>query len=379
MNPNYDVIIIGLGAMGSATAYHLARRGIKVLGIDRYSVPNNMGSSSGDIRAIRKSYYEHPDYVPLLERAYHNWRELESETGTEILQLTGGLYIGPLNSELVSGSLKSAIEHNLRYELLTNRDLSGRYPQFKLPADYVALYEEEAGIVRPQRAISAFAELAKRRGANLSQNETVLEWKSEPSGIIVKTDKHEYSSDRIIFCGGPWTTHLVQDLGVPLVVSRQVTGWVQPSQPELFSSDIFPTWAMDHPEGEIYYGFPILSDCAGMKVANHTRGAIIDADRVDRNVYASDEETFLPVLRDSLPGGLGSVIEINVCMYTNSPDSHFIFDDYPGFDNVTLACGFSGHGFKFASAIGEALADFSTSGCTPLPMEFLQLSRFHLN
>ena len=376
MNPNYDVIIVGLGAMGSATAYHLARRGVKVLGIDRFGVPNNMGSSSGDFRAIRSSYYEHPDYVPLLETAYQNWRDIESESGLSIIQLTGGLYIGSSESELVAGSLRAACEHKLPHELLSHRDLSLRYPQFTLPDNYIALYEEGAGIIRPQIAISAFAESARNHGAVLHTNEKILEWASSDSGMRLITDQHEYFADRIVFCAGPWTDSLLADLGVPLIVTRQVTGWVQPARPELFGKEMFPTWALDHREGEIYYGFPILSNMQAMKVANHTRGAITDADQVNRHTSSADEESYLPMLRTVLPDAMGSVVETNVCMYTNSTDSHFIIDSHPLFENVFLACGFSGHGFKFASVVGEVLADLATDGRTNLPIEFLRLSRF---
>jgi sarcosine oxidase len=373
----YDVIVIGVGAMGSSACYHLARRGARVLGLEQFDIPHALGSSHGQSRMIRLAYYEHPDYVPLLKRAYELWHELEAISGQKLLYLTGGLYIGPQSGELVAGSLECARRHALAHELLDRQELARRFPQFQVPGDYVALYEAQAGFLLPERVISAYAEAALRAGAQLHGREPVLDWSASARGATVRTTRGEYRADKLVFCGGAWSGRLLKDLGANLTVTRQVLGWVWPTQPDLFTLGRLPVWAIDRLDGTIYYGFPMMNDVPGFKLAHHGPLAATDPDRVARDPLPGDEETFRPVLRSMIPAADGPLLSMKVCLYTNSPDQHFIIDRHPLHDRVTIACGFSGHGFKFASVVGEILADYATSGKIALPAQFLRIDRFH--
>jgi sarcosine oxidase len=373
---NFDVIVVGLGAMGSSACYHLARRGARVLGLEQFDIPHALGSSHGQSRMIRLAYYEHPDYVPLLKRAYELWHELEATSGQKLLYLSGGLYIGPPDAELVAGSFASARKHGLTHQLLSRDELARQFPQFHVPDDYVALHEPQAGFVLPERVVSAHAEGALRAGAELHGREPVMEWREEPGCIHVRTIRGDYRADRLVVCGGPWSGRLLADLGVPLTVTRQVLAWVWPRQPDLFALGRLPVWAIDRLDDTIYYGFPMMSDVPGFKLAHHGPGPTTDPDCVAREVLAGDEETFRPVLRTMIPAADGPLLSMKVCLYTNSPDHHFILDQHPRHDRVTIACGFSGHGFKFASVIGEILADYATTGTTRHPAAFLRLNRF---
>ena len=371
---DYDVIVVGVGAMGSSTCYHLAKRGVKVLGLEQFDIPHARGSSHGQSRMIRMAYYEHPDYVPLLRRAYELWDHIEHETGQKLLYVTGGVYMSPPGGEIVGGSLESARRHNLPHELLDRSALAERYPQFHVPDDWQALYEPRAGFLPPERTVAAYAEAALRRGAELHGHEPVTEWRATATGVAVRTPRGEYEADRLIFCGGPWSSKLMTDLGVPLVVTRQVLGWVWPRRPELFEMGRLPVWAIEKPGG-IYYGFPMMPDCPGFKLADHSFGTPTDPDRVAREVTADDERTFRPAIEQYLPDAAGPTLAMRTCLYTHSPDHHFILDRHPGHERVTLACGFSGHGFKFASVIGEVMADLALQGWSDLPVGFLGLSR----
>jgi sarcosine oxidase len=371
----FDVIVIGLGAMGSSACYHLARRGVRVLGLEQFDIPHALGSSHGSSRMIRLAYYEHPDYVPLLRRAYALWDELEAVSGQKLLYRTGGLYMGPREGEIVGGSLRSAREHGLPHELLDREAIRRRFPQFQIPEEWVGLLEPEAGFLVPERVIAAQAQAALRASAELHGRETVLEWDADANGARVRTNKGEYHAGHLIFCGGPWSGKLVRDLGVELKVTRQVLGWVWPRQPDAFALGRLPVWAIDRLDGTIHYGFPMLDDVPGFKLAQHGPGAATDPDRVARDPQPGDEETFRPVLRQMIPAADGPLLSMKVCLYTHSPDGHFILDRHPTHDRVTLACGFSGHGFKFASVMGEILADLAMTGRTALPADFLRLKR----
>jgi sarcosine oxidase len=375
MAGGYDVIVVGVGAMGSSACYHLANRGARVLGLEQFDIPHARGSSHGQSRMIRMAYYEHPDYVPLLRRAYELWDELERVSGQKLLHVTGGLYMGPPAGEIVGGSLQSARRHGLAHELLDRAQVERRYPQFRIPDDWAALYEPRAGFLPPERTVAAYAEAALRRGAELHGHEPLLAWRATGSAVDVRTTRGEYHADRLVFCGGPWSAKLLAELAVPLVVTRQVLGWVWPRRPELFALGRLPVWAIEK-EGGIYYGFPMMGDGPGLKLADHSRGTVTDPDRVAREVTAEDEQTFRPAIDRYIPDARGPTLAMRVCLYTHSPDSHFIIDRHPGYERVTVACGFSGHGFKFASVVGEVLADLALVGRTSLPISFLGLSRF---
>jgi len=375
-----DVIVIGVGAMGSAACFHLAQRGVHVLGLDQFSIPHSLGSSHGDSRMIRLCYYEHPDYVPLLLRAYQLWDDLEKRTQQKLLYKTGGIYMGPPECEFIAGTVRAAHEHRLPHERLDRARLRHRFPQFHVPDDYIGLYEPEAGFLTPERVVAAYAGLALQDGALLRANEPVVAWSANERGVIVRTTNQTYSADRVIFCGGAWSAPLLGDLNVPLTVTRQVLGWVWPKKPEAFALGALPVWAISNSDGTIHYGFPMLPAAShgrpGFKIAHHFHGTPTTPDSINRIPQPSDEDDFRPVLERFIPDADGPLLSMAVCMYTNSPDSHFIIDAHPKYERAIIACGFSGHGFKFASVVGEILADLALNGRTDLPIEFLGLKRF---
>ena len=238
------------------------------------------------------------------------------------------------------------------------------------------MLEPRAGFLVPELAIASFVDQALRNGAEIHGQETVLNWRADSEGVIVLSNRNEYHAKHIIFCGGAWSGKLLGDLGVKLIVTRQVLGWVWPKKPEMFALGTLPVWAIDRPAGSIWYGFPMMADSPGFKLALHAKGDACDPDDVNRAVSFSDEETFRPCLREHIPQADGPVLSMRTCLYTNSPDSHFIIDRLPRQSRVTIACGFSGHGFKFASVVGEILADVAIQGKTDLPAQFLSLGRF---
>lgn len=372
----FDVIVVGVGSMGAAACFQLAKRGVRVLGLDRFDIPNNLGSAGGFSRMIRLAYFEHPDYVPLLRRSYVLWEELAGELGREVILITGGLMLGPPGAAVLEGSLRSVRQHDLPHELMDAAEAMKRFPQFNLPEDYRVLHDHMAGLVLPERAVAGYAELAMRRGAELHGQEGVVSWESSGRGVVVNTTKATYSAAKVIFCGGAWTDKLVHDLGVPLTVTRQPLVWVWPKSPDFFALGKFPVWILEHRDGSNHYGFPMLPDNPGLKLASHKRAAPTDAEMLDRNVHDSDEQAVRGVLRDFLPAANGPLLSVRVCMYTNSPDHQFIIDRHPAHENVFIACGFSGHGFKCASGIGQVLAELALDAKSSLPIEFLGLQRF---
>jgi sarcosine oxidase len=372
----FDVIVIGVGAMGAAACWELARRGARVLGLEQFDLPHARGSSHGYSRVTRTAYFEHPDYVPLLRRAHERWADLEQESGEAILHLVGGLYLGPRDGPLVSGSLRSAREHGLVYEILERAALARRYPQFTVPDDWIGMLEPDAGFLRPELAISAFAHCAMQRGAEIHGHEEVRSWVAHNSHVSVTTTRGTYEAEQLIFSGGAWSGQLVRDLGVELTVTRQVLGWVWPRSSKLFQSGTLPVWMIDRLDGTVYYGFPMITHSPGLKLALHAPLRTTDPNRVAREISAEDEETFRECLRRFIPEGNGPTLAIRTCLYTNSPDGHFIVDRHPQHARVLIAAGFSGHGFKFASVIGEVLAELAHTGKTNLPIGFLRLERF---
>lgn len=376
MPDHFDVIVVGVGSMGSSTVYHLARRGLRVLGLEQFDVPHTRGAGHGFSRVIRMAYFEHPDYVPLLRKAYENWRAIETEAGTGILHVTGGVYMGTPTSELIEGSLRAQRAYQIDHQELTHTELSKLYPMFRLPEHYVGMYENAVGYVVPEQAISSYCIEAMNRGAVIHGHEPVLSWSAKPSSVTVTTPRATYHASRLVFTGGAWSDRLIQSLGVPLKVTRQVLGWVWPKRPETFAYGRFPVWMIDHGTGGQHYGFPMVKEVPGFKLAYHSVASVTDPDKVIRDPLPGDEETFRPLLRDMIPDADGPTLAIRTCLYTNSPDGHFIIDRHPEHDNVAIGCGFSGHGFKFVSVIGEVLADLAMNGRTKLPAGFLGLSRF---
>lgn len=377
MTQRYDVIVVGLGAMGSAACYHLAGQGARVLGLEKFDIPHANGSSHGFSRMIRMAYREHPDYVPLVKSAFDLWKELEAEGGQKLMHVTGGLYMGPIDGVYVGGALNSARRHALPFELLDRADLGRRYPQFHVPENFVGMLERNAGFILPEKAIATHAILALRRGAQLRGREPVTRWSADDRGVEIVTERGTYRAGQALFCGGAWTDQLVRDLGVPLRVTRQVLGWVWPKTPDAFEFGRIPAWAIDNLDGSSHYGFPMTVDSPGFKVAHNGTGAAADPDRVVRTAMPEDEHTFRGMLRSRIPDADGPVLSLRICLYTNSPDRYFIIDRHPTHSRVVLACGFSGHGFKFATVVGQILSDLITRGKTEHSIGFLGLSRFN--
>ena len=360
MPQTFDAIVIGLGAHGSAAAYHLARRGLRVLGIARFARGHTLGSSGGLSRIIRLSYYEHPDYVPLLRRAWDLWRELERDTGEAVLTQTGGVYMGPPEGHLVAGSLLSARTHGLAHEELDARDLRRRYPAFHVDDAWIAIHDEQAGWLAPERCIESHLTLAERAGATLRFNEPAR-WEPVASGVRVMTAAGAWSAEQLVIAGGAWMRELLPGLAPHLWIERNVLFWFEPTE-GIEDLARLPVWIMEDvqrgdgaPAYRMYYGFP-YDRANGLKLAGLHFGDRVDPNTVEREPRAIDEERIRVFVRRRMPAADGQRRLAKVCMYTNTPDGHFIIDrDGP----VTYASACSGHGFKFASAIGELLANIS--------------------
>lgn len=370
----FDVIVIGLGAMGSATAYHAARRGERVLGLDAYPRGHKHGSSHGTTRIIREAYFEAPEYVPLVQRAYTLWRELEVESGRNLLTITGGLTIGTSDSEFVNGARMSALLHHLPYEELSSTAVAARFPGFRLPEEMVAIYEPNAGMLDPEACVFAHLDLAARHGAEIRHSESARHWSVDGDGVRVETEHGVYTAARLVITAGPWTSDVLSDINLLLRVQRIVNVHFAPTAPDIFAPERCPVYLMQVPEGD-YYGFPTLPG-EGVKIGRHEIGEVCTPETIRRDVDPEEIAMLRAVLDRYMPGAAGEVLWTLTCMYTNTPDRHFILDRHPAHDNVVYGCGFSGHGFKFASVIGEVLADLATGGTTRHDIGFLSAARF---
>ena len=373
-DPTYDVIVLGVGGMGSAAAFELARRGRRVLGLEQFALGHDRGSSHGHTRIIRKAYYEHPDYVPLVLRAYDRWRDLEERCGKTLLTECGCLSVGPPAGELIAGVRQSAARHGLPVEALDAAGLRRRFPAFQFDEKYVALLERSAGFLYIDDCVRAYADQARHLGATLHDNEPVLSWKAEGAGVVVETMTRRYRAGRLVVTAGPWAGRMLADVGAPLTVMRQVVFWFD-APDAVFRRDVFPAFIAETPEGA-YYGLPALN-ADGLKAARHYGAPEVrDPSEVARAVAPEDEAPVRQFLRAHLPAAAGPRRRASVCIYTLTPDRHFLIDVHPIHPQVVFAAGFSGHGFKFASAVGEVLADLADAGRTPLPIGRFGLARF---
>jgi sarcosine oxidase len=373
----YDAIVAGLGGMGSATAYQLARRGKRVLGLEKFSPGHDRGSSHGRSRIIRQAYFEHPAYVPLLLRAYELWKQLERETGRELMTLTGGLMIGRREGELVAGSVRSAEEHGLPYELLDAEALEQRFPPLSPDPDTVALYEKKAGFVRPEESVMAHLDRAGASGADLRFEEPVLSWEPSGKGVRVETPEGSYEAERLVVTPGAWATQLLADLDLPLEVERQVMYWFEPEGGiEPFLPDRFPIFIWEPDDGNMFYGFPAQDEDRGVKAAFFRLGGIpATPETIDREIHEEEIDLIRSYLAEYVPDLAGRCLGARACMYTNTPDQHFVISSHPEHPQVVVACGFSGHGYKFCSVVGEILADLATEGSTRHPINLFSPTR----
>ena len=383
MNTSFDIIVIGVGSMGSPACYYLAKRGYHVLGLEQFDISHEFGSHAGQSRIIRKAYFEHPDYVPLLERAYKNWRALERETSKQVYFKTGLLYAGKPENVIIKGVEESAALYNIDLDQLNSVAAKDHYPPFRFPDDFEILFEPEAGFITPEKAIRLYAFEAKNYGAIIHSNEKVIDWKKDGSNIIVRTNKDSYQCEKLIITAGAWTGKMIPGFGDKIKVTRQFVAWIQTKNDALFELNKFPCWMIgDDQKHGCYYGFPLLDtrkfgEPGGLKLAHHFPFQTTDPDNVNRQATEEDLSNIKYCLDKYLPGVFDSFLSTKICLYENSPDENFIIDKLPGFeDNVSIACGFSGHGFKFASVVGEILADLAIEGETDLPINFLSANRF---
>jgi sarcosine oxidase len=361
MTSNYEAIIVGLGAMGSAAAYHLARRGCKVLAFDRFRPPHTQGSSHGDSRIIREAYFEHPVYVPMVQRAFELWAELEQRSRAELYLQTGGLMIGAAESELVTGALRSAREHGLAHELIDADAIRERFPALQPADDMVGVLEARAGILFPERCVAMHLELAREAGADLYFDEPVLSWAARGSGVRVVTRRGEYDARHLIATAGSWVSALFPDLALPFTIERQTLYWFEAQgAADLFDAKRCPIHLWQFDGRHFFYGFPDLGQ--GVKVARHHDGQATTADLVDCDVSANEVDDIRDLVRRFVPRADGRLRKSAVCLYTNTPDEHFWIDRHPAHPQVLIVSPCSGHGFKFASVIGEIVADSLIEG-----------------
>lgn len=361
--------------MGSAAVYHLAKAGCRVLGLDRYRPPHTLGSSHGLSRIIREAYFEDPSYVPLVQRAYQLWAELEQRAGRRLLLPTGGLMIGPPDGALVSGAKRSAQQHRLAYELLSAPQLPTRFPAFRPPEPLVAVAEPRAGVLFPELAVETHLELAVQAKASLHFEEPIISWRTDGAGVEVSTSRAKYRADRLVLSAGPWLASLLRDLDLPLTVERQVLLWFEPaSQPELFEPARFPIFIWQYSERGFFYGFPNLGD--GVKVALHHEGRPADAEAAREEVTAADITPVRDLLRRFIPDANGPLKSSAACLYTNAPDEHFIFGLHPDHPGVLIVSPCSGHGFKFSPVIGELTAAMVCGKEIPFDLSLFAPTRF---
>lgn len=358
----FDVAVIGLGAMGSAALFHLARRGLKAIGLERFQPGHDKGSSHGESRAIRLGYFEHPSYVPLARRAYENWAELERLTGETVLTKTGVLEIGKPGSVIFNGSLAASRQHGLEHEVLDATEMRRRFPQFALPDDYMTVWQPDGGFVRPELSNRLHLELARELGAEMRFGTQVLGLEPSGDGLRVQTDKGEILAGRVVVSAGGWIGDLVPELKPHLSLARQVLCWFAPREPEAVTLGRLPVFIIDG-EDDIAYGFPDIG--SGFKCASHlASGGLAHADEAKQDAGPGDEARMRSFLEAYLPAAAGPLTAMKTCFYTKTEDEDFVIDLHPGDDRIVVASPCSGHGFKFASVIGEVLADLATEGGT---------------
>jgi len=368
----FDVVVVGVGGMGSSALYHLARRGKRVLGLERFDLLHDQGSSHGLTRIIRLAYFEHPDYVPLLRRSYELWRELETEAREQLLYVTGAIEGG---EGIFEGTLRSCAEHDLPHEVLDGAEVARRFPAYALPQEMDFVLQPEGGFVLPERSIVAHVAGALARGAVLRARERVLGWEDTDSGVRIATDRGEVEAARIVLTAGAWSQDVAR-LPAGLVHGvRQVLGWFQPTRPDVFTPDRMPVFNI-RLDGEHFYGFPAFG-IPGFKLGRYDHfGAGGDPDAVDRTPTLADEAPLRAFAERYFPEGAGPTIALKTCLFEPSPDEHFLVDRHPDSQHAVVAAGFSGHGFKFCSVIGEILADLALDGTTRHDIDLFRLDRF---
>ncbi|MGH3635617.1 N-methyl-L-tryptophan oxidase [Mycobacterium sp.] len=371
----YDAIVVGLGGMGSAAAYHLAARGRRVLGLERHEPAHDKGSSHGGSRIIRQAYFEGPGYVPLLLRAYELWEKLAADSRCDVYRLTGGLFIGAPDCLIVSGSLHASRQWDLPHEVLDAAEITARFPNFTPHREDIAIYDPKAGFARPELTVRAHLQLAEKAGATLRFGETVLDWSQATDGVRVNTGSGSYSAGQLVFCPGAWTPQVLGQLGVPITVERQVMYWLDPIGGASGFED-HPVFIHESASGIYTYGLPAIDGPrGGVKVAFARNGIACTPDTIDRVVHEREISMIRARIVELLPALAGRCLRAATCMYSTTPDRHFVIGRHPQCADVIMACGFSGHGFKFVPVIGEILADLVIDRATDHPIALFDPQR----
>ena len=377
VSDRYDAIVIGLGGMGSASAYHLARRGHRVLGLEQFEPLHEQGSSHGLTRIIRLAYHEDPSYVPLLRRSYELWHELERTAGEELLVTTGSLEGGPEDGEMFRGALEAARLHDIPHEVLAGDELRRRHPGYAAIGDDIhVVWQPDGGFLLAERTMRAHLDAAATAGAELRFREPVTSWEpTADGGVRVTTRTGSHEADRLVVCAGAWARALLPRLEALAVPERQVLAWLTPRRPDLFTPDRFPVFLVEVEEGS-YYGFP-THEGHGFKIGwyHHFREPI-DPDDPDRSTRPDDEAALRAFVERYFPDAAGPTEMLRACIFTNSPDEHFLIDRLPDTPQVSVAAGFSGHGYKFCSVVGEIMADLALDGATRHDIGLFRLDRF---
>lgn len=362
---SYDVIVIGLGGMGSAAAYRLAQRGKKVLGLEKFTPVHTQGSSHGGSRITRQAYFEDPAYVPLLLRAHEMWDQIEQDSGEKIFHRVGGIMVGAPDSRTVAGSLRSAQEWGLPHEMLDARGIRERFPTMDPKPDDIALFEAGAGYVVPEASVGAHLQLAEKAGAELRFSEPVITWEE---GRVV-TAQGVYEAEHVVVCPGAWAPQLLASLQVPFEIERQVQYFFRPAG----NFVDHPVYIWELEEARQFYGFPSVD--GEVKVAFFRGGQICTPETIDRTVHRREVDVMRDFVKQRMPLLPRTFLRAVTCMYTNTADEHFVIARHPAFERVVVACGFSGHGFKFVPVVGEILADLVVDGATRHPIALFDPAR----
>ena len=359
--------------MGASVSYNLAKRGLRVLNLERFGVGHEFGSSHGQTRIIRLAYYEDPRYVPLLRRAYDAWRELETESGRKLLRTTGGLMVGRPDGELVSGVLRSAKAHGIACEVLAPSEAEDRFRAFSIDEEMGAVYEESAGVLFAEDCVRALVGVASEAGCDFRFSEPVTSWKSGAEGVEVETPAGVHSADRLVFCAGAWNGKLAGGF-LPLQVERQVPLWFSSGGSDVFAPPKMPVFIMQESRDVFYYGIPDLGH--GVKVARTHGGEMTDPDEARRDVSEGDIAPVTQFMARRLRGLKGPPISSTTCLYTNTPDLNFVVGKHPSDRRVTILSACSGHGFKFGSVMGEVTADMVMEKEPAFDLSFIGIERF---
>jgi len=372
---NSDVIIIGLGAMGSASSYYLSKEGVDVIGFDTYKPPHSIGSSHGETRIIREAYHEGTSYVPIVKRAYDLWEDMNKESGENLISQFGGIILGN-NGDHIKKALKSAEKYNIPIDQLNSSQIKDQFPVLNPPLNFTGLYEKRSGAVFPEKSISFMHQQAKKNGARLFYDEKVLGWKRKSNSFQVETNKGTYLTQKLILSSGAWIKNLVPDLNLPIKIERQVLFWLEPKKnKDLFQTEFLPNTGWDLDSGHEFYTQPMMEN-KGFKVAKHHDGEFILPENLDRETKEEDIVTIRSFLEEYIPDANGKILDSKVCIYTDTPDLDFILDFSPVDENIIICSPCSGHGFKFTPAIGEICTKMIKEEKIPFDLSEFSISRF---